>query len=128
MARKATAAATLRAYKADWTHFAQWCAAHGFVAAPAAPATVGASLAGKSWPFDRLRCWRYHDALYRAFRFDMIAFTVASQIRQFSSGRHLTYAGGEIRLACSRATARHALSGNRSATAGGVERNMSSSR
>ena len=30
-AGRATAAATLRAYKADWTHFSQWCAAHGFV-------------------------------------------------------------------------------------------------
>jgi hypothetical protein len=39
--RKAAAANTLRAYKADWTHFADWCAAHGFVAVPAAPATVG---------------------------------------------------------------------------------------
>jgi integrase len=45
LARKATAAATLRAYKADWTHFADWCAAHGFVAVPAAPAIVGAYLA-----------------------------------------------------------------------------------
>src|SRR6201747_232489 len=44
-AGRATAAATLRAYKADWTHFAQWCATHGFVAVPAAPATVGAYLA-----------------------------------------------------------------------------------
>ena len=45
LARQATAAATLRAYKADWTHFSAWCAAHGFLAAPAAPATVGAYLA-----------------------------------------------------------------------------------
>src|ERR1700761_5583446 len=44
-AGRATAAATLRAYKADWTHFAQWCAAHGFVPVPAAPATIGAYLA-----------------------------------------------------------------------------------
>ena len=28
LAKKATAAATLRAYKADWTHFAAWCTAH----------------------------------------------------------------------------------------------------
>ena len=34
MARKAAAPATLRAYKADWTHFTHWCAAHGFVAVP----------------------------------------------------------------------------------------------
>ena len=45
LARKAAAPATLRAYKADWTHFARWCAAHGFVPVPAAPATVGAYLA-----------------------------------------------------------------------------------
>jgi integrase len=53
LAKRATAAATLRAYKADWTHFAQWCAAHGFVCVPAAPATVGAylaSLAGSHAP------------------------------------------------------------------------------
>jgi len=36
------AAATLRAYQADWTHFSTWCDAHGFVAVPAAPAVVGA--------------------------------------------------------------------------------------
>jgi hypothetical protein len=45
LAKKATAPATLRAYKADWTHFAAWCAAHGFVPVPAAPATFGAYLA-----------------------------------------------------------------------------------
>src|SRR5208337_2471324 len=45
LAKNATAAATLRAYKADWTHFSAWCAAHGFVPVPAAPAVVGAYLA-----------------------------------------------------------------------------------
>jgi integrase len=45
LAKKATAPATLRAYKADWMHFAEWCAAHGFVPVPAAPAIVGAYLA-----------------------------------------------------------------------------------
>lgn len=45
LAKKAAAAATLRAYKADWTHFSQWCAMHGFIPVPAAPATVGAYLA-----------------------------------------------------------------------------------
>ncbi|HUZ65831.1 MAG TPA: site-specific integrase [Acetobacteraceae bacterium] len=45
LARQAAAPATLRAYKADWQHFAQWCAAKGFVPVPAAPATVGAYLA-----------------------------------------------------------------------------------
>ena len=53
LAKQATASATLRAYKADWTHFAQWCTAHGFIPVPAAPATVGtylASLAGSHAP------------------------------------------------------------------------------
>jgi integrase len=53
LARKAAAPATLRAYKADWTHFAAWCAEHGFVPVPAEPATVGAylaSLAGSHAP------------------------------------------------------------------------------
>jgi hypothetical protein len=45
LAKNATAPATLRAYKADWTHFADWCAAHGFVPVPAAPDIVGAYLA-----------------------------------------------------------------------------------
>jgi len=45
LARRAAAPATLRAYKADWTHYAAWCAEHGFVPVPAAPATVGAYLA-----------------------------------------------------------------------------------
>jgi len=44
-ARRAAAPATLRAYKADWQHFAAWCAASGFIPVPAAPATVGAYLA-----------------------------------------------------------------------------------
>ena len=45
LARKAAAPATLRAYRADWTHYAAWCAAAGFSPVPAAPATVGAYLA-----------------------------------------------------------------------------------
>ena len=45
LGRKAAAPATLRAYKADWTHYAAWCAAHGFVPVPPEPVTVGAYLA-----------------------------------------------------------------------------------
>jgi len=44
LARKAAAPATLRAYKADWTHYAAWCAKMGFVPVPAEPKTVGAYL------------------------------------------------------------------------------------
>ncbi len=43
-AQKAAAPATLRAYKADWTHYAAWCAAHEFTPVPASPSTVGAYL------------------------------------------------------------------------------------
>jgi integrase len=45
LARNASAPATLRAYKADWTHFSNWCAEKGFVPVPAAPEVVGAYLA-----------------------------------------------------------------------------------
>jgi integrase len=45
LARNASAPATLRAYKTDWIHFADWCAAKGFVPVPAAPEVVGAYLA-----------------------------------------------------------------------------------
>jgi integrase len=45
LARRAAAPATLRAYRADWAHYAAWCGAHGFQPVPAAPATVGAYLA-----------------------------------------------------------------------------------
>jgi integrase len=45
LARQAAAPATLRAYKADWAHYAAWCARTGFTPVPAAPATVGAYLA-----------------------------------------------------------------------------------
>jgi hypothetical protein len=34
LARKATAPATLRAYKADWAHFPKWCAEHSFTPVP----------------------------------------------------------------------------------------------
>ena len=44
-ASKAAAPATLRAYKADWTHYAAWCAEKKFVPVPAEPATIGAYLA-----------------------------------------------------------------------------------
>ncbi len=45
LGRNAAAPATLRAYRADWTHYAAWCAAKGFTPVPAPPATVGAYLA-----------------------------------------------------------------------------------
>jgi integrase len=44
-AQNSDAPATLRAYRADWTHYAAWCAAKDFIPVPAAPATIGAYLA-----------------------------------------------------------------------------------
>lgn len=42
--RRASADATMRAYRSDWAMFAAWCAARGLEALPAAPATVAAFL------------------------------------------------------------------------------------
>jgi integrase len=44
-ADQALSPATLRAYRAAWRHFRQWCEAAGWPALPAAPETVGAYLA-----------------------------------------------------------------------------------
>jgi len=44
-ARQALAAATQRAYRADWADFAQWCRAQRWPALPAAPEAVAAYLA-----------------------------------------------------------------------------------
>ena len=44
LGRNAAAPATLRAYKADWTHYTAWCADKGFTPIPAEPRTVGAYL------------------------------------------------------------------------------------
>jgi integrase len=43
-ARKATAPATLRAYRSDWQDYKLWCAECGFEPAPSSPQTVGAYL------------------------------------------------------------------------------------
>ncbi len=50
LARKAAAPATLRAYKANWTHYATWCVGHGFVPVPATVGAYLASLAGSHAP------------------------------------------------------------------------------
>jgi integrase len=77
MARKATAAATLRAYKADWTHYADWCAGHGFVAVPAAPATVGAYLASLAGTHAPTTIRRRLSALGKMHRFNDLAWNPA---------------------------------------------------
>jgi integrase len=76
-ARKAAAANTLRAYKADWTHFAQWCTAHGFVAVPATPATVGAYLASLAESHAPATIRRRLSALGKMHRFNDLAWNPA---------------------------------------------------
>jgi integrase len=77
LAQKATAAATLRAYKADWTHFSQWCAAHGFVPVPAAPATVGAYLASLAATHAPTTIRRRLSAIGKMHRFNDLAWNPA---------------------------------------------------
>jgi integrase len=76
-AQKATAGATLRAYKADWTHFATWCAAHGFTPVPAAPATVGAYLASLAGTHAPSTIRRRLSALGKMHRFNDLAWNSA---------------------------------------------------
>ena len=77
LAKQATAPATLRAYKADWTHFARWCADHGFVPVPAAPATVGAYLASLADSHAPTTIRRRLSALGKMHRFNDLAWNPA---------------------------------------------------
>jgi integrase len=77
LAQQATAAATLRAYRTDWTHFSQWCAAHGFVAVPAAPATVGAYLASLAGSYAPTTIRRRLSALGKMHRFNDLPWNPA---------------------------------------------------
>jgi integrase len=70
LAKQATAANTLRAYKADWTHFSAWCAAHGFSPIPAAPAVVGAYLASLATTHAPTTIRRRLSALAKMHRFN----------------------------------------------------------
>jgi integrase len=47
-ASQAKSAATIRAYRAGWSDFTAWCAAHGQQALPATPATLASYLAGRA--------------------------------------------------------------------------------
>ncbi len=50
--RDRRAPATLRAYRADWQHFASWCARHQVAALPASPASIAAYLVDLADPGD----------------------------------------------------------------------------
>src|SRR6201996_5575325 len=82
LAKKATAAATLRAYKADWTHFSQWCEAHGFTPVPAAPATVGAYLASLAETHAPTTIRRRLSAIGKMHRFNDLAWNPAHRAIQ----------------------------------------------
>ena len=77
LAKQAAAPATLRAYKADWTHFADWCTAHGFVPVPAAPTTVGAYLASLAGSHAPTTIRRRLSALGKMHRFNDLAWNPA---------------------------------------------------
>lgn len=77
LARKAAAPATLRAYKADWTHYAAWCAKMGFSPVPAAPATVGAYLASLAKTHAPTTIRRRLSALGKMHRFNDLAWNPA---------------------------------------------------
>jgi integrase len=77
LARTATAPATLRAYRADWTHFSTWCASHGFVPVPAAPAIVGAYLASLAHTHAPTTIRRRLAALGKLHRFNDLPWNAA---------------------------------------------------
>jgi integrase len=77
MARNAAAPATLRAYKADWTHFSGWCAAKGFVPVPAAPEVVGAYLASLAETHSPATIRRRLSALGKMHRYNDLPWNAA---------------------------------------------------
>jgi integrase len=77
LARKATAPATLRAYKADWAHFAAWCDTHGFTPVPATPKIVGAYLASLAESHAPTTIRRRLSALGKMHRFNDLPWNPA---------------------------------------------------
>ena len=82
LARQATAPATLRAYRADWQHFARWCAAAGFVPVPAAPEVVGAYLASLAGTHAPTTIRRRLAALGKMHRFNDLPWNPAHRAIQ----------------------------------------------
>jgi hypothetical protein len=77
LAGKAAAPATLRAYKADWTHYAAWCARMGFVPVPAEPRTVGAYLGSLAATHAPTTVRRRLSAIGKMHRFNDLAWNPA---------------------------------------------------
>lgn len=76
-AQKSAAPATLRAYKADWRHYANWCATAGFIPVPAEPATVGAYLASLAGTHAPSTIRRRLSALGKMHRFNDLPWNSA---------------------------------------------------
>jgi integrase len=70
LADRADSPATLRAYKADWAHFAAWCADKGFAPVPAQPEIVGAYLASLAETHAPTTIRRRLSAIGKAHRFN----------------------------------------------------------
>jgi integrase len=77
IARDATAPATMRAYKADWIHFSQWCSAKGFAPVPAAPEIVGAYLASLAESHSPATIRRRLSALAKMHRYNDLPWNSA---------------------------------------------------
>ena len=73
-------------YKADWTHFAAWCAAHGFIPVPAAPAAVGAYLASLADSHAPATIRRRLAALGKLHRFNDLAMEPGDRRKFWGAG------------------------------------------
>jgi integrase len=67
-ARDALAPATLKAYRADWQDFIEWCRRSGFIPLPASPQTVAAYLASMAVTHKRATLRRRLAAIGQAHR------------------------------------------------------------
>ncbi|MBV8523067.1 MAG: tyrosine-type recombinase/integrase [Acetobacteraceae bacterium] len=81
-ARKSAAPATLRAYKADWQHYADWCARTGFTPVPAQPAVVGAYLASLAGTHAPTTIRRRLSAIGKMHRFNDLPWNPAHRAIQ----------------------------------------------
>ena len=82
LARQSAAPATLRAYKADWQHYADWCARTGFAPVPAEPATVGAYLASMAGTHAPTTIRRRLSAISKMHRFNDLPWNPAHRAIQ----------------------------------------------
>ena len=84
-ARLSLAPATLRAYRADWEDFVQWCRAAGRVPLPAAAETVAAYLASLAATHSRAALER---RLAAAHRLKELPWVVEARVRHTLRGIH----------------------------------------